>query len=67
MTFLEALGSGRPMRRKSTTMMTPEWLALGYEGANDVVGMPCWRQIRSGIKTGLRRTDYEAADWEILP
>jgi hypothetical protein len=37
MTFLEALGSGRPMRRKST-MTPPEWLALGYDGANAVAG-----------------------------
>jgi hypothetical protein len=54
------------MRRKST-MVTPEWLALGYEGASDVVGIPCWREVRSGKRIGLRRTDYEAADWEILP
>ena len=66
MTFLEALGSGRPMRRKST-LTAPEWLALGYEGVNDVVGMPCWREVRSGNRIGLRRMDYEAADWEILP
>lgn len=66
MTFLEALGSGRPMRRKSL-MGTPEWLALGYEGANDAVGMPCWREVRSGKKIGLHRTDYEALDWEVVP
>lgn len=54
------------MRRKS--MMTAlEWLALGYEGANDVVGMPCWREVRSGKRIGLHRADYEARDWEILP
>jgi hypothetical protein len=66
MSFLQALASGRPMRREST-MMTPEWLALGYEGTNDVVGMSCWREVRSGNKIGLRRADYEATDWEILP
>lgn len=65
-TFLEALGSGRPMRRKSA-MMTPEWLVIGYEGTNDTVGMPCWREVRSGKKIGLRRVDYEATDWEIVP
>ena len=54
------------MRRKST-MMTPEWLAIGYEGANDTVGMPCWREVRSGKKIGLRRADYEATDWEVVP
>lgn len=48
-------------------MITHEWLALGYEGANDVVGMSCWREVRSGKRIGLRRVDYEADDWEILP
>lgn len=66
MTFLQVLGSGRPMRRKST-MTSPEWLVLGYEGANDVVGVPCWREVRSGRRIGLSRVDYEANDWEILP
>ena len=54
------------MRRKSA-MMTPEWLVIGYEGTNDTVGMPCWREVRSGKKIGLRRVDYEATDWEIVP
>lgn len=71
MNFLDALKSGRPMRRKIGTLAigTPdaEWLALGYDGANDVVGTPRWREIRSGKAIGLRRADYEAADWETLP
>lgn len=66
MTFLEALGSGRPMRRKPV-MTAPEWLALGYTGANVVVGMPCWREVRTGKVIGLHRWDYEATDWEIMP
>jgi hypothetical protein len=57
------------MRRKNTFTTFPdgEWLALGYDGANDVVGTPRWREVRSGKATGLRRADYEATDWEILP
>ncbi len=51
------------MRRKSTI----EWLVLGYEGASAAVGMPCWREARSGKRVGLSRADYEARDWEILP
>lgn len=68
MTFLEALASGRPMRRKGTIAGTPkEWIALGYEGINDAVGTPRWREVRSGKLVGLRRADYEATDWEIVP
>lgn len=66
MTFLEALKTGRPIRRRIGTM-DAEWLALGYDGANDVVGVPRWREVRSGRTIGLRRSDYEATDWEALP
>jgi hypothetical protein len=65
-TFLEAIASGRPMRRKLPGGGN-EWLSLGYHGANDVVGTPTWREVRSGEATGLRRSDYEATDWETLP
>jgi hypothetical protein len=54
------------MRRKPV-MTAPEWLALGYTGANVVVGMPCWREVRTGKVIGLHRWDYEATDWEIMP
>lgn len=66
MNFLQALTSGRPMRRK-TSGYSAEWLVLGYEGTNDVVGRPTWRIVRSGVAIGLRRSDSEATDWEILP
>lgn len=65
MTFLEAIRSGRPMRRKMSSGDS-EWLALGYDGPNDVIGTPRWREVRSGKAIGLRRSDYEASDWEIL-
>lgn len=66
MTFIEALNTGRPIRRRSDTY-TPEWLALGYEGSNDTVGVPRWREVRSGKAIGLRFSDYIADDWEVLP
>ena len=66
MTFLEAISSGRPMRRRMATG-AGEWLALGYDGPNETVGTPRWREVRSGKAIGLRRYDYEATDWEILP
>jgi hypothetical protein len=66
MTFGDAIKSGRPMRRKFWTL-EGEWLALGYDGPNDAVGTPRWREVRSGKAVGLRYSDYTATDWEILP
>jgi hypothetical protein len=66
MNFLKALASGRPMRREMPSDSN-EWIALGYEGPNDVVGTPRWREVRSGKAIGLHRFDYEATDWEICP
>jgi hypothetical protein len=59
------------MRRRhgAPSLVRPdaEWLALGYEGATEACGTPRWREVRSGKAIGLRRADYEATDWEILP
>ncbi len=66
MTFLKALASGRPMRRKIPGGGN-EWIVLGYEGPSDVVGTPRWREARSGKAIGLHVFDYEAEDWEICP
>jgi hypothetical protein len=65
MTFVEAIKTGRPMRRKSASIV-PEWIVLGYDGSNDVVGIPRWRETRSGKLIGLRFSDYTAEDWEVL-
>lgn len=66
MTFLEALKSERPMRRKAL-MTTTQWIMLGYEGPNPVLGTACWRECTTGKRIGLRRADYQASDWEIMP
>jgi len=38
-----------------------------FTGENDAVGVPRWREVRSGKMIGLRRSDYEASDWEVIP
>lgn len=67
MTFLEALKTGRPMRRKTSLNWSNPWLTLGYNGPNDTCGTPQWREIASGQAVGLHRYDYTADDWEVMP
>lgn len=68
MTFIEALKTGRPMRRKSmSASWNGPWLVLGYDGPNETVGTPRWREMDSGKAIGLRRYEYTAEDWEVMP
>lgn len=68
MTFIEALKTGRPMRRKSNTITFSEpWLYLGLEGDGVSIPVPCWREIKTGVATGLHAYDYIAEDWEVMP
>lgn len=67
MTFLEALKTGRPIRRTTAVAVPREWISLGYEGTNDIIGTPRWREIMSGKAIGLRGYDYLAEDWEAMP
>lgn len=63
MTFIEALKSGRPMRRLST-MYTAPWLYLGER--DHFPKHPVWRRIDTGEQVGLNWYDYEAKDWEVM-
>ena len=67
MTFVEAIKTGRPMRRRHVTFSLDLWLALGYEGANSTTGTPRWREVATGRPSGLRSADYLADDWEVMP
>ncbi len=64
MTFLEALKTGRPMRRDNYSHDRP-WLYLGEETGWPAT--PCWRQIHDGARVGLHTFDYQATDWEVMP
>lgn len=77
MTFLEALKTGRPMRRDDTNYEKP-WLFLGYEhtlplGTFEIITSTVttsghrWRDIQNGNPTGLSKEDYLADDWEVMP
>ena len=66
MTFIEALKSGRPMRRPWHTGQSP-WLHLGEDSARFGQTIPGWRRIDTGERTGLARWDYAATDWEVMP
>lgn len=63
MTFIDAVKTGRPMRRKSNTItFSGPWLYLGLEEEG-----PRWREIKTGVTTGLHAYDYIAEDWEVMP
>jgi hypothetical protein len=64
-TFIEALKTGRPMRRKST-VFAPPWLTLGHEKQFGY-DVPRWRHIDTGEAIGLHSWDYLADDWEVMP
>lgn len=66
MTFLEALKTGRPMRRLSTLINEP-WLFLGVRIRNTYQNMPQWRRTDTGEEVGLHAFDYHADDWEVMP
>ncbi len=65
MTFLNALRTGRPMRRLSTWAFC-SWRHLG-ESASVGGRSPVWRFIDTGEVRGMTREDYEADDWEVIP
>lgn len=65
MTFLEALKSGRPIRRPWTLAESP-WLYLGEDSNGLGRTIACWRQIKDGKRIGLFRWDYEADNWEVM-
>lgn len=64
MNFLDAMRTGRPMRR--TDMTGEQWIVLGTErtSAGDT---PRWRNMRTGYPIGLWSYDYLADDWEVMP
>jgi hypothetical protein len=65
LTFIEALKSGRPMRRPWRTALSP-WLFLGTEPS--VSGpAPRWRSIADGSTASLDREDYLAENWQVMP
>jgi len=64
MTFIEALKTGRPMRRKWFDSDGP-WLYLG--GGSVYPNTPCWRRIDTGEIVGLHSYDYIANDWQVMP
>lgn len=61
MTFVEALKTGRPMRRK----MWEKWIFLGTIAYFPKT--PRWRVIETGEEAGLHSYDYTASDWEVMP
>lgn len=63
MTFLEALRTGLPMRRKSSPGSL--WLVLGHEKYQGLE-VPRWREISTGSAIGLHSWDYTADDWEVM-
>lgn len=68
MTFIEALKSGRPMRRKSGTgIFTRPWVYLGEDTTSSIDNRPVWRRIDTGELIGLHSYDYAADDWEVMP
>lgn len=64
MTFIEALKTGRPIRRKWSNVNGP-WLHLGE--APGAISRPQWRRIDTGDAVGLARHEYLAEDWEAMP
>lgn len=66
MTFLEALKSGRPMRRKHSTRGHGPYVVLGDTMVYGEHYNP-WLRIDTGKEITLARWDYEADDWEIMP
>ncbi len=67
MTFIDALKTGRPMRRKSpvTTYSYP-WLYLGKSDKTPY-SRACWREVETGQLAGLSSSEYIAEDWEVMP
>lgn len=65
MTFLEALRTGRPMRRRIFENTFGPWLYLGE--SSGMLPQPVWRRIDSGEARGLSKLDYQAEDWEVMP
>ncbi len=59
MNFLEAVSTGRPMKRRV-------WLGLGFV---HLVGKrrPRWKEYGTTRSVGLSARDYLARDWEVLP
>jgi hypothetical protein len=80
MNFLDALRSGRPMRRASWTKHPPV-AAKQEEGARLLVESlwvyprlliendreSAWLSLSNGQPMALRRHDYLAEDWEPMP
>lgn len=64
MTFIEALTTGKPMRRRGT--LAPDVYLVLVLG--DRPRFVTWhRQIegRAGVDVGIARADYLATDWEV--
>lgn len=65
MTFLEALKTRRPVRRKLLSNTWGPWLYLGTSAG--MFPQPMRRRIDTGEPMGLSTLDYEATDWESMP
>ena len=66
MTFIDALKTGRPMRRKTGITYSYPWTYLGKIDTSPD-SLPCWREIETGKIIGLFSFDYIAEDWEAMP
>ena len=77
MTFLDALATGLPMRRRAemeldSVKQTAElcgadlagWLYLKHY--SEAQGLSPWMILDNGVPVTLMRDDYEADDWEVM-
>lgn len=65
MTFIDALRTGRPMRRPFGPNLSP-WLVLGTQPDLVTGKAPCWRVMETGQPAALHRYDYLAEDWQVM-
>lgn len=69
MTFLEALKTGRPIRRNrgcSAAYITGPWIILGERWVLGQRRDP-WLRIDTGEEITLASWDYLADDWAVMP
>ena len=82
MTFLEALKTGKPMRRKSQVIKTTGYDHLGWRwlgrthsplGLGTAIvssyvapSMTAWLLMDTGAPCPMERADYLADDWEVM-
>jgi hypothetical protein len=67
MTFLEALKTGRPMRRRPPPSLGyGPWIVIGDTWRGSEQWHP-WIRIDNGKEITLASWDYLAEDWEVMP